>query len=196
MASRSELVINLKDPYIDVEIIDNQSSKSNLELVSILDIVGRHRDRNVTELENSLCTALGRVDDILGCLIWLTTHDRNAELNTEFDLIIADFTWNDICLLAFDKITDLLEGLRRVKHSLRQAQMFVEANIVFWDYKVEPSVRMLDFDQLKDLHIVFVNFTSHREWRYVDHIDIRIFASKDAHNLRVFFLLQLFNGHA
>ena len=56
MASRTILIINFENPGIDVEVVDDQASECQFELILIGDVIGAHGNRNVADLEDSLST--------------------------------------------------------------------------------------------------------------------------------------------
>ena len=64
MASGSVLIVDLEDPYIDIQVVDYEPGKGQLELTLVLDVVGAHGYRNVTQLEDALGAALSGVDDV------------------------------------------------------------------------------------------------------------------------------------
>lgn len=81
VTSCSKLIIHLEDPSVHVQIINYQPGKCKLEFSSVLNVIGTHWDGYVTELENTLCSTLGRVNNVSSSLIRLTAHDRHSELN-------------------------------------------------------------------------------------------------------------------
>jgi len=195
MTSGTELIIHLKDPHVDVEISDNQLRKSQLKFCPVLNVISTHWDRNITELENTLGTTLGRVDDITCCLVGFTTHNRNTKLDWQLDVIFSNFAWYYICLLAVDKVLNLTQGFWWVKHSLGQTKMLMEAHVVFRDNQVEPFGRLFDLNKLQDLHVVLIDFACQCVWTNVNYINFRIFHREDSCDLCVFLLLELFNSH-
>ena len=110
MASRSELVVHLEDPDINVKILHDQSCQSKLELHPVLNIVGTHRNWNVAKLENTLSTTLGRIDDVACRRVWLSTHDWDAQLDRQLDVVLTYLSWDDVCLLAINQVCDLLQS--------------------------------------------------------------------------------------
>jgi len=56
------LIIHFKDPYVNVKVISYQSGQSSLELLLLVDIISRDRDRDITVLENTLGSTFGTVN--------------------------------------------------------------------------------------------------------------------------------------
>ena len=73
--------------------------------------------------------------------------------------------------------------------------MMMELDVVFWDDQVEALLWLLDLYQFQDLHVILVDFTGECEWTHVDHVNVGIFHGEDAHDLSIFLLLQLLDGH-
>ena len=115
MASRPELVVNLEDPHVHVKVVDYESGQRQLEFSAVLNVVGTHGDRDIADLEDSLGTTLCRVDDIASCGVWLSTEDGYAKLNRQLDIILSDFSGDDVSRLAVDEILDLAQSFRGVQ---------------------------------------------------------------------------------
>ena len=100
VTSRTKLIIHLEDPNVHVKVLDDESCQSQLKFKPVLDVIGTHRDRDVAELENALSTALSRVDDVTSRSVWFSTHDWDAKLDRQLDVILSYFPRYDISLLA------------------------------------------------------------------------------------------------
>lgn len=58
MSTRPELIVHLEDPDVYIEIVYDKFGQSQLELLSILNVIGTHWNWNITQLENTLRSAL------------------------------------------------------------------------------------------------------------------------------------------
>ena len=111
MASRTILIINFENPGIDVEVVDDQASECQFELILIGDVIGAHGNRNVADLEDSLSTRLSCVDNIACCQIWFTAHNRRAQLNRQLYVKRTNLAWHDVRLLPLDQLLYLDQRL-------------------------------------------------------------------------------------
>ena len=118
MASRAILVIHFKEPDIDVEIVDNESSKGQLKLVFVLDVIGTHGDRNVAELKDSLRSTFGPINYVTRGHVRFTTQDWSAQLDRQLHVVLSHLAWNYVSMLSFDQVLYLDEGQWRVEHCL------------------------------------------------------------------------------
>ena len=80
MASGPKLVIHLKDPNVNVQIINDQFCQGQLEFTPILDVICAHWNRDIAKLKDALSATLCRIYYITCSLVWLSAHDWNAEL--------------------------------------------------------------------------------------------------------------------
>ena len=79
------------------------------ELLLIVNIHGADRRGHISQLEDFLSTAFGRVQVLLLGLSW---EHRDGESDGEFDIVLADAARDDVGLLALDHGLDPLECLR------------------------------------------------------------------------------------
>ena len=129
-----ELIIHLEEPHIHVEVVCDQTGQSQFEFRLLCDVVGAHRNRDVTQLENALGPTLGGVQNAVSSLVRLPAQDGYAELYRKLDVVVADFARDDVRLPIFDQILNLLQCLGRVQHCLCQTQVLVEFDVVLWHH--------------------------------------------------------------
>ena len=56
MSSASELIINLKDPSVNVQLIGDKFSERLIEMLLVVDVLGSDWHWNISLLEDTLCT--------------------------------------------------------------------------------------------------------------------------------------------
>ena len=54
MTSGAKFIIDLEDPVIDIEIVDDKSGERKLKLILVRDVVCTHGDGNIANLEYTL----------------------------------------------------------------------------------------------------------------------------------------------
>ena len=67
---------------------------------------------------------------------------------------------------------------------------------IIWHHDIDPPMRVVDFADLKDFHVVPGDIIGKLEGRYIDDIDIRVFDSEHSGDLSVFSLEELLHGYA
>jgi len=109
------------------------------------------------------------------------------------EIVLSNLAWNDVGLVTVNKLLDLKHGLGRIEECLRQTEMPVEFDIVFWYNHTEPLLRFLDFYEFQNLEVIIVDFVGQRERANINDINIWILDAKNSRNLSVLLLFELFD---
>ena len=108
-------------------------------------------------------------------LRWFSTQDWNRKPDRQLDVIDARSSWDQVSLLSLDQILNLFESLWTIDHHLRQREMMREPVDIVWNQDVEAALWTVDISDLKDLHVIAKNVTSHLKWCHINNLHIRVF---------------------
>lgn len=175
MSARIILIVNLEQPHVHIQIVCDEPSQGQLEFLPLCDVVSGNRNWNVAQLEDALGSTFRRKDYIASLEVWFATHDRNAQLDGQLDVVVAHFSRHNVRLLILDQVLDLSKCFGREKHGLGQREVFLEFDVILWYNQVETLSRLLNFDQLQYFQVVLVHFTRERVGADIDHVHVGVF---------------------